>query len=373
MNRIFLCLLTLLIGCAKKESDKNSIESIHITEMFESRITLSRIAQIDSFKVINVGGFHDLGEVKYAFPFFGGWIIHSTSPAIVSLLNHRCEVTQQVVPDFRLGEITSIAVSDRKVFILDRTAKKIHQYNDLLQWERTVVIPVFAQSFSILRNGVVILYTGNEVTEYNQGKLVIYNMEDGMVLKDLIPVSEKLRKYFNFLTGYHFPESKGEIFFWDSAINNIYTVDEDGVQLAYQLDYGAWSLPQKFYDEADFDNAYDFVTKLRNQQYAFRHFRVLINDAFILLTFEKGGDYLTSLFNRKTGHTITFSGLTDDIQFHQSLDDIKLIFFVNLYKQSSFIGFIPVELLANTEGGINPVNDVVPGNAVLVFGRFKTF
>lgn len=371
MNGFLLIIPVLFVACAKQEKLDKKIDSIAISEVFESRIHLSRIAQIDSFKIVNATGYRDLGEVKYAWPFYDGWIVHSSLPAAVSRLNQRCEVIQQVVPDFRLGAITSVAVSGREIFILDRAARKIHRYDDSLKWQEEFNLPVFAQSFTMLGSRLAVLYTGNETTEYNQGKLVMYNIEQAKVLKDLIPVSEKQRKYFSFLTTYHFPKSTGETFFWDSAINFIYAVDEEGIEPVYQIDYGTWGLPEKFYDEAEFDNAYDFVMQLRKQDYAFRHFKVLVNEECILLTFEKAGDYLTSLYSRTTGRTITFSTMTDDTQVFQRLDDIKLQFFVSFYGKNSFVGFLPVELLAIKDNAENPDAEVIAGKAVLVFGRLK--
>jgi len=371
MKKIPAVLLVLLVSCSKNENRQELIPSFSLSESFESQIVLSKIARIDSFKVIQPGIFSDLGEIDYALPFYGGWIVHSSTPRAVSRLNEQGRITHQIKPDFKLLDITSVSVFGQNVFILDRTSRKIHQLNDSLKWERELAIPLFAQSFTMLRDDKIVLYTGNEITEYNSGKLVYFDTKEKKVINDLIPISEKQMRYFNFLTAYHFPNEANEIFFWDSAINEIYAIRNDGILPAYRLDYGKWSLPENFYETANFDNAYDFVQQLRKKDYGFRHFKILVNEEFILINFEKGGDYLTSVFDRTSRKTATFSGLTDDILFLQKLDDIKLSFFVNLYSKNSFIGFVPAELVEKADNRTPSLPDSIKGNGVLLFGSLK--
>ena len=273
-------LFLLFSSCMEKESKPDDLIRIRASENFRSELLLSELVEIDSILVLDTDTTSPLGDIRHVWPLGDKLVIHSAAPSTVSLLSGGGRIVRQLHPNFRLHQITSICLFDNNIYVLDRDAKKVHQFNEDLEWQKEFRIPVFAQSIKMLTREKVILYTGNEVTEHNRGKVVFYDLPRATVFNDLLPVLDKQRRYFNFLTTYHFPESTDAVFFWDSAINELYKVEGRGVRPVYYIDYGKWSLPDKFYQTAEFDNAYDFVTKLRKQEYAFRHFKFLTNDSF---------------------------------------------------------------------------------------------
>lgn len=373
MCRYFSIVLSFFVldGCIQNNSKPDDLPRIRVSENFRTELLLSELVKIDSILVIGTGTANTLGEVRHVWPLGDKLIIHSAEPPAVSLLAEDGKIGTQLFPDFRLHEITGICLFDNDIYVLDRYAKKIHRFNNHLEWQQEFRIPVFAQSIKMLTPEKVILYTGNEVTEHNRGKVVFYDLVQGKVFNDLLPVSDKQKRYFNFLTTYHFPASADEIFFWDSAIDELYKIEENGIRPVYYIDYGKWSLPEKFYQTAEFDNAYDFVTELRQLDYAFRHFKFLTNEDFFLLSFEKSGDFLSSVYSRSTGQSKTFARIKDDIFFTEAFDEIKLQFFVNLVGRDQFIAFMPGELLSKRKQVSKGLPATSPVGDILVFGRLK--
>lgn len=368
---LFQLLAVLSVACSENRYESGDYEKIRLSKNFQSELLLSELVEIDSVLAVSDNTEGRLGEVNRIWKQDEGLIVHSTVPSSISVLAADGSITAQIHPDFRVSEITSVGLWDNKIYILDRAARKVHQFNKKLEWLAEFSIPVFAQSFKMLSNSRIVLYTGNEVTEYNRGKVVIYDLFEKKVVNDLFPISDKQRRYFHFLTTNHFPQSTQEIFFWDSALNELYRIEQDNIRPAYQIDYGAWGLPDNFYETADFDNAYDFVTRVRKQHYAFRHFNIIVNDQYILIHFEKSGDFLTTLFSRASGQSLTFSHLRDDVFYTESINQVKLHFFVGLEEKANFIAFMPSELIQTVQGTSPWLPESIVDRDVVIFGRLK--
>ena len=268
-----------------------------------------------------------------------------------------------------MKSITEVSQVNDAVYVLDRDGMSVHILNRYLQWQNSFRIPVFAQSFGFLDSTRTALYTGNEITEYNKGKVVVYQAADRRVLHDWLPVNEKQRRYFNFLTNYHFPRTGNELFFWDSSIDQLFLVTKEGLRSSLRLDYGSWSLPPDFYNNANFENAFDFVQHMRQQPYAFRHFKIRMNENYVWIHFEKSGNFLQTIYNQKTGKSVTFSVLYDDLLLGRSLEDIRLTFNAGLAGTNTFIGYVPAEMLTKEGGVLKKTEQKAAPCGMLIFGR----
>lgn len=373
---LYILIVILTVSCSKNSSEIQNITNIKMEQDVLKEIKLSSFGFIDSLKAIEINGFQIFGEVKVAKWLNKKIVLHTASPNTISILNNNGKVVNQIKPDHIINDITSIDIVRNKIYLLDRPLSKFYILDETLTIESRFTIPFFSQSFKVLNDSIVVFYTGNEKTPQNNGKLVFYNLLNSEVLNDLLPISELQRKYFNFLTKYHFDNFNNEIIFWDSSINTIFAVKDNKIVPMINLDYGDSGVPINFYKKAQFDNPYDFVTQMRKKGYAFRHFKLLSNKNYILIVFEKGGEYYTSVYNNKEKTTKTFNDIDDDIIFHYQLSDIKLSYFVNLYDENSFISFVPFEFVEESLADRHSSNKVIVEAAdkkqnMLLFGKLK--
>lgn len=369
----YVLLLFLLIACENRKAAFQQVTDVRIDEHYSPEVMLSRLIEIDTVIAIKPGRFRDFANVIHGIWLNNRYLVlHTEFPKTISLLDRLGNIVAQVLPDFQLKQITSVSAYEDKIFILDRASMRLFQYSQTLALENVYSIPVFAQSVRVVGNEKMWLYVGNEITEHNKGKLIGYNYRRNRILNDWLPVSEKQRRYFHFLTPYHFPADSRSTYFWDSSINNLFAIEGDALHPVYRLNYGKWALPDDFYETSEFSNAYEFVQTLRQQPYAFRHFNIMMNDEVLVMQFEKSGDFLTTIHHRTSGSTLTFSDIRDDIITGNALGDIKLHFFINLYGRNAFLAVIPAEWLEYINWQENESGGGLRKNANhLIMGRFK--
>jgi hypothetical protein len=347
---LFAFVFPLLFSCDQDKADNgNNLMEIKLQEPFQQKIKLSELISIEKTLVIDSNSFLDFGEVSSIQRLGEHYVVHNAFPQTVSILDSTGKVIGQLVPDHQLRQISEVSAIDDQVIVLDRGAQMLHFYDKDLNLLKQVRIPVLAQSFKIIDSQTIALYVGNELTEFSKGKLLIYDLETEKITQDLFPISEKQRKYFNFLTQYHFVNANGKVVFWDSAMDQMYAVDKDGVKPFYHLDYGTSKLPTGYYEGLAFDNAAAFLQSMRATSYAFRHFMVLANERFMLIHYEKSGEFLTSLVDLKDGKSKNFTHFEDDIMGLDRLNVVKLSFFAGFLDQDKFVGFIPAEILEGSD------------------------
>jgi hypothetical protein len=111
---------------------------------------------------------------------------------------------------------------------------------------------------------------------------------------------------------------------------------------------------------------------MRATSYAFRHFMVLANEKFMLIHYEKSGEFLTSLVDLKDGKTKNFTHLEDDVMGLEHLSEVKLSFFAGFFEQDKFVGFIPAEILDGADlKGDELINAKENKKNVIVIGTLK--
>jgi hypothetical protein len=364
----WLCLLGLSCCDTKRDYAPPDLPAICIDKNFKNTVPLSELAEIDSVCMINSMHHADFGGIVSIMPLAGKIVIHTHSPATITIIDKKCNVVKQLKPDFIIERFTEVHALENELCVLNRDAQKIYILDSGLNLKTTIRIPVFAQSARFISAEKVLLYTGSEITEVHRGRLLCFDVITGKVLFDLLPVEQKQRKYFNFLTKGHFPATTNEVFFWDSRINFIYAVNKEGIHAVNKIDYGRWSLPTDFYETADFENVVAFVEQMRNQDYAFRHFRVQVNENFLLMHSVKSSEIITTIFNRVSKKSITFLNIEDDLLTGKLLSEIHS-FFVSLHDNDSFVAFLPEELMFDTDS-LKRDGEMNRYDHCLIFGHF---
>lgn len=358
-------LVFLLLASCKKEAN-NEYPIIHLAEV-EDSFKLSELLTIDSVAAIDLNGLLEFGEVKRAFPVNDGILLHTASPSTLSMIDGKGLLINQYQPDHLIENITEISIVGDKIYVLDRPSMQIHVFNFELGYEEYIAIPFFAQSFLVLSANRIVLFVGNEVTT-NDGKLITFNPVSQEVIRDELDIAENTRKYFNFLTNYHFFENLGMTYFWESSSNIIYSVNsENEVEPAFVLDYGKKGVDSDFYENAKYTNPYEFVTDMRAKGISHRHFKILGNDSNVLIQFDFGDQWATSIYNLAMEKTISFNDIKDDLFSNGSMEAIELGFFTSLYGDASFVGFLPFEYLGEKNSDL--IEDT--SKNYLVFGRLK--
>lgn len=364
MKYLIIIITGCLIASCQKSEKVKGIQKIRMSDI-ESSINLSDLVGIDSIVKIDPKGFYNLGEIKKAFRLEDRFLMHSSFPEALSILSSDGTIKSQYLPDYRLSKISSVDVHQDIIYALDRESMAIHTFNDSLIYREKFSIPFLAQSLKILQDNVVALYTGNDMTE-NSGKLVIYDLVNKKTLSDEIKISENQARYFNFLTSYNFFEVSNQVYFWDSAINELFSIGHKGAtKQSFSLEYGKRAVPANFYEDATYENAYEFVVDARRKGYAHRHFKVLSNNNFIILNFDYGEQFATTLYNIKEDRSISFNEIYDDVWNNKNLEEMKLSFFTTFHGDNEFIAFLPFEYFESEKGTGSPSDDI------LIFGRLK--
>lgn len=266
-----------------------------------------------------------------------------------------------------MTDISSISLFNDLIYTLDRESMEIHIFNDNLIYQKKLSIPFFAQSMTVLSNDLIALYVGNEITD-NTGRLVIYNIDSNSIIYDHLSISANQKRYFNFLTSYNFFKLNNVNYFWNSPQNEIFQIGEEGqISNGFYLDYGNKGVPEGFYEQAKYENPYEFVQDARSKGYSHCHFMILANDNFVLIHFDKADTFGTTLFNIESRKSKTTTKVIDDIWINKEMEDIILSFFTDLYGKNNFVSFMPFEYLEESnDSGLSK------GEDYLVFGKLRS-
>ncbi len=219
-----------------------------------------------------------------------------------------------------------------------------------------------------LDNDNFLLYAGHEITNNNKGMFIHYNLSNKKVIKDMLPIHENTPEFFKFITTNHILTTNNEeILLWDSTKNNIYKYD-NGIKEEYFIDYGTNTLPIDFYETSSFDNPYEFLTKMRKLNYAFRHFNFKTNGNYMNFTYEKDGGFVSSLYNLKNGEVFNYKNINDNLVTNINIPNLN--FFSGLLSDNKFIIHMPYEYLSDSND--EKLKTAFLNNQdILVFGKFK--
>ncbi len=367
-NLVILFITTsLLLGCEKEIN----ISGIKVTKAIKSNLKLSTIANLEEVRVISLNGHQLFSEINTIYNFNQNLVIHSENPPMISLVNNKGDVINQTKTNaddpFSIQGLTEIKVYNNFIYALDREHFKIYQLDNKLSILSTIKIDFYCQSFAPLGNNNFLLYTGHERTSNNEGMFVHYNASSKKVSKDMLAIHDNTPNFFKFITTNHVLTShNNEILLWDSTKNTIYSyIDE--LKEKYFIDYESNSLPVDFYETSSFDNPYEFLTKMRTSNYAFRHFNFKANGTYLNFTYEKDGGFISSLYNLKTGQTFNYKNINEDIITNINIPNLN--FFSTLLDDNKFISHIPYEYLSNSNDD-NLKTAFLNNQDILILGRF---
>lgn len=357
--------MTISILSCNQINQSEEITTIKMSNVIP-KLKLSELVEIDSLLKIDSNGFIRFGGIKKSFIFKDGILAHSIAPMSLSLLSNDGKIIAQYIPDYQMTEISSIALHHNMIYVLDRKSMEVHIFDDNLESQRKFSIPFFAQSITMLEDDIIALYVGNEITE-NSGRLIFYDIANKRAISDQLDISENQRKYFNFLTHYNFLEISNQSYFWNSPQNEIFKINEGGrISPEYFLFYGNKGVPDGFYEDAKYENPYEFVQDTRKKGYSHRHFKVLANKQFIMTNYDYGDQFATTLFSIDENKSTSFNDIFDDFWTNQSMENIELSFFTDLNKEKSFSAFLPFEYLEKSDNA-----NLSSGSDFLVFGKLK--
>jgi len=357
--------MTISILSCNQINQSEKITTIEMSNVIH-KLKLSEFVEIDSLLKITPNGFIRFGGIKKTFILKDDILAHSIAPMTLSLLSYDGKIKSQYIPDYQMTEISSVALHNNMIYVSDRESMEVHIFDNNLEHQRKFSIPFFAQSITMLENDIIALYVGNEITE-NSGRLIFYDLANKRVISEQLHISENQRKYFNFLTNYNFLEIRHQSYFWNSPQNELFKINEDGkISPEYSLDYGDKGVPDDFYEDAKYDNPYEFVQDTRKKGYSHRHFKAFANEKFILINYDYGNQFATTLFSIDESKSTSFNDIFDDIWATQSMESIELSFFTDLNKEKSFTAFLPFEYLEKSDNA-----NLSNGSDFLVFGKLK--
>jgi len=123
MKNLFLLLIisTSLLSSCKKEIN---IPQIKVTKDIKSNLELSRIANLEDVKIINLNGHELFSEINNIYSFNENFVIHSENPPMISLINNNGKIINQIKTDnndpFSIQGITEIKIYNNFIYALDR-------------------------------------------------------------------------------------------------------------------------------------------------------------------------------------------------------------------------------------------------------------
>ena len=363
----FIISLFFLLSCKNKQ--KPEVLALKPFTNYKQVQSFSGIAKIDT--VVSISNqFGYFNQISKIVSFKDDFLVFSDEPKRLSIVTQSGQVLKSVTPNpdepFEISDIADIDVFEKHIYVLSREYYKIHVLDKNLRLIKTHKLPLLAQSFKMLSEKEIMFYCGHEPFSETKSFFVQYNIENKNVHNQYINIPKETAEYFKFLTSNHILEFAGETLLWDSTLDEVYAFNQSNAEEFLKIDYKDKALPEDYYKNK-FKNSYEFITKTRQTPYAFRHFDFMSNQNHLHFTFEYSNKFLTSLYNHKTGKTITFEKIKDDLLTNLSYPAIN--FFDGFYGDDKFIIILPYEYLTQDLLKKNP--HFKPKQDVMIYGSFK--
>lgn len=206
-----------------------------------------------------------------------------------------------------------INVPKNRIEILDRNNFMLLYYDLQGNFLGGVRHFLFANAFQRLDDERIGIYSGNEITQFNDTKLIVYNEKTQKVEKGFISIPRDMeQRYANFFDQNNFLTYQDSLLFFYSFNDTIYNFTKDNLTPRMHISFGGNSVPKDFL-ERGYQNVQVFMEQVRKTDYAFKIAGYQETESFITFIFEHAGRFKLAYYNKKNGKQKIAHNLQDDL------------------------------------------------------------
>jgi hypothetical protein len=303
----YLPVFIVFVSCSSPDK-KDAIESKSITINLEDAITERFDSMFAVAEMIAIGGSEaiPIKQIKRILPRENNyWLLSSNKifrldasgkilDSISSLGNGPGEF--QSVDDIRWNEGSNF------LEVLDKTSGKLLRFNSKGEFQNEWNNPYLYLATSFMPQGDDYFIYGGVFFNGDGDRTVLVSGKTGEKKKGFSKIGNE-RSYLSVLNNDTFYAKDGDIEFFFSDSDTLYTVSESGSNYKYLFDFGKFQTPQEFFDRS-FENIMDFRNQAAENNYA-SVFSIQPTDKHIFLFIIQGSKFYTAIVDRATNKVRT--------------------------------------------------------------------
>jgi hypothetical protein len=323
MNRIYYCLLCIVLLLACAQGEKQDIPQILINVDEEQPITLSTLfdeiiyVPLETQQDVLVG--YSLrtrvsGQKLYLLS-GGVMIFDMQTGAFLSGIYH---------PGRGPGEwlwANDMLVNEKEkcIELLDFRGHKVVRYG--LDGQFIDEFKTDFLSVAFYKHGEKYLfYNANSESSLTDHRLIRYNpvVASKKIEAQYFPIDEHLATYYHMTDNNNFVEAS-ELSFHASPSSIIYKIDKDfNISPKYHIDFKAYQMPSAFL-QGNFQDVKEFIDKVTELGYPYNMYYAFENETTVALPFKRGASFYWAFYNKKEQRTLLGSSFRDDFHFSNDM------------------------------------------------------
>lgn len=314
LGLFILLLISILFSCKKDEqADLNIVD---ISPAKSEQLAFSDI--FESVEYIPLNG-KLLGRIRKVIFKNDSIYIASNSPGCITSYDKKGnQVFSFCNQGDGPGQYRSIMdfdinASKNRIEVLDRNNFMLFYYDFSGGFISGIRHFMFTNAFYRLDEERIAFYCGNEPTDFNDTKLVIYNEKKHKVEKGFIPIPKEMgKRYLNFFDRNNFLKIQDSVFFYSPFNDIIFHLTSEQLTPRTYISFGKYSLPQSILDK-EYDNVAVFMEQIRKTDYAFHLMGYQESRDAISFVFEHRGLFHLAYYDKGSGKQKIARELKDDI------------------------------------------------------------
>lgn len=323
----FLIANLILFSCKVEKHEVYSVKTIRVSPTDSEGILFSEIFEAVNYIPLN-GDL--LGEIQKIIFKNDSIYVATNLPGCITTYNLEGKQYFQFCNEGQApGQYRSIRDFDinlpkNRIEILDRNNFMLLYYDFQGNFLGGVRHFLFANAFQRLDDERIGIYSGNEITQFNDTKLIVYNEKMQKVEKGFIPIPQDVeQRYANFFDQNNFLAYKDSLLFFYSFNDTIYNFTKDNLTPRMCISFGKYSVPKDFL-ERGYQNVQVFMEQVRKTDYAFKIAGYQETESFVTFIFEHGGRFKLAYYDKNSGKQKVAHNLQDDLVVNGlTLDNIR--------------------------------------------------
>jgi hypothetical protein len=221
---------------------------------------------------------------------------------------------------------------------------KLLHYDIQSKYISSQAIGFYANSFA-MQKANYFLYVGAEMSDSSSSRVLVVDQESGTLVNEFLPIDPIQARYLNFFDRNNFTSFGDSLRFFYGFNDTIYHLEADDIQARYVIDFGKYNLPPSIF-ERSYASAYDFMTYIREADYAFRIIGYQENENYCLFAFEFREEFVWCIYDKADKTVRLFDELEDNLVLNGfQLDDLFAALPYALTADNKTISVVEAEVL----------------------------
>lgn len=356
INQIIILSVSLFFVLSCKDEKEDAFHKIQVNINNAQHINLSELADTIRFIKLNTPKDIQVSQITM-IKSEGNFLVirNSANPPSLIVFNNNGEFVSEIKRHGKgPGEYSLISS-----FFIDHKSKQVELIDRLSRKKLTYTLydEFIEESLDLKWAGdCIIKHDNNYIVHYGNLKTVsdhMVNIYDGTYTKkaSYLKIPNNYYDFFHIINPFNFSKFKSEVLFWHALSSYIYAIDQDGLHIKYEIDFGKHNIPSEKFS-LQYDDVGSFMQGIWENDYAYLSGAAGEGDRYLFLRGSQGRNSFFHLFYDKKSNTpLVVSGYYDDILFDQvwELDiseisavlyeDNKLYFVIDAYQMNQIINY----------------------------------